>query len=127
MLRFRLASRFVPLLNFADTLDTKPIENGLVSDFIKGASGLFARLDGKELEHLKSDLVKTDFFSAGPTLPTSWAHDQGVQTGTELTPSKGAGFWIVRSKDCRRVVTPSNLVGIPHQRTQRSIPTISLI
>ncbi len=85
----------VPLLNFADTLDTKPIENGLVSDFIKGASGLFARLDGKELEHLKSDLVKTDFFSAGPTLPTSWAHDQGVQTGTELTPSKGAGFWIV--------------------------------
>jgi hypothetical protein len=37
----------VPLLNFADTHDTKPIENGLVSDFTKGASGLFATLDGR--------------------------------------------------------------------------------
>jgi hypothetical protein len=85
----------VPLLNFADTLDTKAVENGLISDFTKGASGLFATLDGKALPHLQADLVKTDFFSAGPTLAGSWANDLGVPVGTTLTPSKGAGFWIV--------------------------------
>lgn len=85
----------VPLLNFADTLDPKPTENGLVSDFTKGASGLFATLDGKHLDHLQADLVKTDFFSAGPTLAGSWANDQGVTPGTELAPTKGVGYWIV--------------------------------
>jgi hypothetical protein len=85
----------VPLLNFADTIDTKPVENGLISDFTKGASGLFATLDGQALHNLQADLVKTDFFSAGPTLVGSWANDQGVEVGKELTPSKGAGFWIV--------------------------------
>ena len=85
----------VPLLNFADTLDPKSTENGLISDFTKGASGLFATLDGKALDHLQADLVKTDFFSAGPTCPGSWANDQGVTAGTDLTPTKGAGYYIV--------------------------------
>jgi hypothetical protein len=85
----------VPLLNFADTLDSKSTENGLISDFTKGASGLFATLDGKALDHLQADLVRTDFFSAGPTRPGSWANDQGVAPGTDLTPTKGAGYYIV--------------------------------
>ena len=56
----------------------------------------FSRLsDGQALHNLQADLVKTDFFSAGPTLVGSWANDQGVEVGKELTSSKGAGFWIV--------------------------------
>lgn len=85
----------VPLLNFVDTLDTKHVENKLVSDFLKGVSGLFASLDGQSLHNLNADLVRTDFFSGGPTQANSWAADLGVAPGTELAPTKGAGFWIV--------------------------------
>jgi hypothetical protein len=83
------------LVNFVDTLDPEAVENQLVTSFQTGVTSLFATLDGRALEHLQSDLVRTDFFSAGPTLPGSWVDDNGADVGTELTPTKGVGYWIV--------------------------------
>ena len=58
-----------PPLNFADTLDTKPVENGLISDFTKGASGLFATLTERRSIICKRTWLKLTFFPQGLRLP----------------------------------------------------------
>jgi hypothetical protein len=85
----------VPLLNFVDTLDDPAVEKQLVADFRQSVTSLFATVDGQAVDHLRLGLIGTSYFSAGPTQANSWAADQGVSVGTELTPTKGIGYWIV--------------------------------
>jgi hypothetical protein len=85
----------VPLINIVDTLDPKATENAFMSGFKEGTTSLFAIVDGTPLDQLQAGLIKTDFFSMGPTRPDSVAADFGVPVGTDLSPSKGTGYWIV--------------------------------
>ena len=85
----------VPLVNFVDTLDPKPVANAALKDGLQSVESLFAIVDGKSIDHLRAGLIRTDFFSAGPTQEGSWADVAGAKVGEELTPSKGVGYWIV--------------------------------
>jgi hypothetical protein len=85
----------VPLLNVADTLDPKALENAFVPAFKNGTTSLFAIVDGKPLAHLQSGLVVTDFFSMGTAAPGSVLASFDQPADTVFTPTKGVGYWIV--------------------------------
>ncbi|HSU05752.1 MAG TPA: hypothetical protein VLI93_09280 [Acetobacteraceae bacterium] len=85
----------IPILNQFDTLDPKNVENKAMSDFKKSVNGLFAEIDGIAVKNLQSDLVRTDFFSMGAPRPSSLIEQLGAPPGTDLSPSKSSGYWLM--------------------------------
>jgi hypothetical protein len=66
-----------------------------MSDFKKSVTGLFASIDGVPVQNLQSDLVRTDFFSMGPTQPGSLVNTLGAPVGVDLSPTKSSGYWLM--------------------------------
>lgn len=85
----------IPVLNQFDTLDPPNVENKVLSDFQKSVASLFADIDGVPVKNLQSDLVRTDFFSMGPTQPGSLVEQLGAPVGTDLSPTKSSGYWLM--------------------------------
>jgi hypothetical protein len=85
----------IPVLNQFDTLDPPNVENKVLSDFQKSVASLFADIDGIPVKNLQSDLVRTDFFSMGPTQPGSLVEQLGAPVGTDLSPTKSSGYWLM--------------------------------
>lgn len=85
----------IPILNGFDTLDPKNVENKDMQAFKKDAAGLFAEIDGAPITNLQSHLVRTDFFSMGPTEPGSLVEAIGAPEGVDLSPTKSSGYWLM--------------------------------
>jgi hypothetical protein len=77
----------IPVLNSFDTLDPKNVENMDMQAFQNGVRGLFAEIDGVPIKNLQSCLVRTDFFSMGPTQLGSLAEQIGAPLGVDLSPT----------------------------------------
>jgi hypothetical protein len=85
----------IPILNTFDTLDPKNVENKDMQAFKKDVTGLFAEIDGVPIANLQSYLVRTDFFSMGPTQPGSLVEAIGAPVGVDLSPTKSSGYWLM--------------------------------
>jgi hypothetical protein len=89
----------IPMLNFFDTLDPKGLERQLIRDFRHGVTDVFAEIDGQAVAHPRSYFLKTDFFSLGPVTSGRVIGDlalaAGVPEGTDLSPTLGAGYWLM--------------------------------
>jgi hypothetical protein len=85
----------IPMLNQFDTLDPKSVENMVMADFQKSVTSLFADIDGVSVKNPQSDLVRTDFFSMGPTQPGSLVEQLGAPVGVDLSPTKSSGYWLM--------------------------------
>jgi hypothetical protein len=85
----------IPILNSFDTLDPKNVENKDMQVFKKDVTGLSAEIDGVPIANLQSYLVRTDFFSMGPTQSGSLIEHIGASVGQELTPTKSSGYWLM--------------------------------
>ena len=85
----------IPILNQFDTLDPKNVENKALTNFQKSVTSLFADIDGIPLKNLQSDLVRTDFFSMGPTQSGSLVEQLGAPVGVDLSPTKSSGYWLL--------------------------------
>jgi hypothetical protein len=85
----------IPILNEFDTEDPKYVERDDVQEFRQDVTGLFAEIDGVRITHLRSDLVSTGFFSMGPTQPGSLAEAIGAPVGSDLSPTKASGYWLM--------------------------------
>jgi hypothetical protein len=85
----------IPVLNSFDTLDPKNVENMDMQAFQNGVRGLFAEIDGVPIKNLQSYLVRTDFFSMGPTQLGSLAEQIGEPLGVDLSPTKSSGYWLM--------------------------------
>ena len=97
----------IPVLNQFDPLDPPNVENKVLSDFQKSVASLFADIDGVPVKNLQSDLVRTDFFSMGPTQPGSLVEQLGAPVGTDLSPTKSSGYWLMGGGDSLLVNIPS--------------------
>ena len=71
----------------------KGAANQVLTDWQHSVTNLFLNIDGNPVNNLQSDLVRTDWFSAGTVQPGSLAESFGL-TG-DLGPSKSDGYWVV--------------------------------
>jgi hypothetical protein len=91
----------IPVLNQFDTLDPPNVENKILSDFQKSVTSLFAEIDGVSVKNLQSHLVRTDFFSMGPTQPGSLIEQLQLEQqpplppAADLSPTKSSGYWLM--------------------------------
>ena len=65
----------------------------ILATWQKSVTNLFLNIDGVPVSNLQSDLVRTNWFSAGTVQPGSLAESFGL-TG-DLGPSKSDGYWAV--------------------------------
>ncbi len=69
--------------------------NITLKDWMTSVSGLFLKIDGQSVSssELQSDLIRTDWFSAGTPQSGSVAEALGVVG--DISPAKSAGYWAV--------------------------------
>lgn len=69
--------------------------NIVTTDWMKSVTDLFLKIDGQSVSssELQSDLIRTDWFSAGTTQPGSLAEAFGIVG--DISPSKSVGYWAV--------------------------------
>jgi hypothetical protein len=84
-----------PMLNFFDTLDPKNTENQLMAAFKNSVTNIFAEIDGVSIINPQSHLERTDFFSMGQTKEGSLIAQLGAPVGSELSPTKSTGYWLM--------------------------------
>jgi hypothetical protein len=83
----------IPMINAIDTEDPQKTETKFTSDFLKSVTSDFATIDGVKLQPYTET---TGFFDMGATVARTVAADFfGAPVGSQLSPSKASGYWLM--------------------------------